>query len=218
MNEVVIRTLNQLYRKQLLLLSDDSINDEITLQLAKDSEQCSHVKAKCCSGGKKGTDKLSTEIMQNNLCNILHAFHHILSCRECDEKDIFASLRCGTHDCGCQVPSEDDLFKTIVSNEDGAGVRVSEISQTRIIKSNTYCSEEAYPFQENPINDSEINNVPTHAHALDCLDIAMRWLERQEECNSQTLLALKHLRDLAATKKYSELKLKSIVDFVKKQM
>lgn len=214
MNEVVIKTLNHLYRKQLLLLSDDTVNDEKALAIAKNPEECCQMKPQCCNIGRKSRNKLykrskTKEVMENRLCTFLHALHHISSCRDCDEKNLFSSLRCGTHDCGCQVPSEEDMIESIGSKNDDIGIQVSEFGQTP--KDN----------EQREIDENELlhnSDVPTHAHALDCLETAMRWLERQDECNSQTLLVLKHLRDLAATKKYSELKLKSIVDFFKKQM
>ena len=54
---------------------------------------------------------------------------------------------------------------------------------------------------------------PTHSEAFKCLDIAMKWFESQEECNSGQLMCLKSIRDLAASKRKTSFKQQSITDF-----
>ena len=72
--------------------------------------------------------------------------------------------------------------------------------------------------QENEEESPEGRNIgPTHSEAFQCLDVAMKWFECQEECNSRQLMYLKSIRDLAASKRSATLKQKSIIEFLIKK-
>ena len=53
-------------------------------------------------------------------------------------------------------------------------------------------------------NDSiasvESENEPTLSEAFTCFDTALKWMERQPECDHVQLLSIKRLRNLAARK------------------
>ena len=53
------------------------------------------------------------------------------------------------------------------------------------------------------------NKGPKHSKAFDAFETAMAWCERQSKCCSTQLLLLKKLRDLAATKRVTNLKQKN---------
>ena len=60
---------------------------------------------------------------------------------------------------------------------------------------------------EEECDESEIKG-PTHSEAFDAFETAMAWCEQQNECCSTQLLFLKKMKDLAATKRVTNLKQK----------
>lgn len=212
--EVVIRTLNHFYKKRLLLLEDEATSDDdVALTFYKNPENCIHsqgdseipLKQKQLLGDTKAV------MENNNLCKLLRALHSMADC-DCDTSCKCNNNSTSTQDCACQAPSTEDekasSCKSFPSRNESSGVNHDEVG---------------FVAQTTPVNESEDNPSsevvnPSHAYVLSCIEMVMRWLERQPECNSQTLLVLKHLHDLAATKKYAELKLKSIVSFFERQM
>lgn len=66
--------------------------------------------------------------------------------------------------------------------------------------------------------DMKENDEPTPSHSGDfnCLEIAMKWYEKQDECNFAQLLTLKRLLDISAGTQVSSAKQTSLLDFFKK--
>ena len=54
---------------------------------------------------------------------------------------------------------------------------------------------------------------PTHTEAFDAFETAMAWCKKQNECCSTQPLFLKRMRDLAATKRVTNLKQKKMSDY-----
>lgn len=67
------------------------------------------------------------------------------------------------------------------------------------------------------LDDDELEDKkgPTHSEAYNALNVALEWAERQDECNPMLLLQVKRLRDLAARKRTTATKQKTIKDFFK---
>jgi hypothetical protein len=65
----------------------------------------------------------------------------------------------------------------------------------------------------NPIANDE--PIPYHSEAFNCLEIAMKWYEMQDECKAALLPTLKRLRDLPAEKRVSSARQTSLLDFWK---
>lgn len=55
--------------------------------------------------------------------------------------------------------------------------------------------------------------VPSHAEAFEALDVAFKWLERQDESDPIQLLQLKRIRDLAAMKRCDSLRQRLITSY-----
>ena len=55
-------------------------------------------------------------------------------------------------------------------------------------------------------DDCEESDIPSAIEVKDMLDKCLVWYERQEESTSTSLLLLKRIRDLAANKRYTNLK------------
>ncbi|XP_054281171.1 jerky protein homolog-like [Macrosteles quadrilineatus] len=107
---------------------------------------------------------------------------------DCDQDNIQEWLECDVDDPGYEVMTDDEIIAHVQENGDDD-------------------EEEDYDI------DLPNENGPSHDEAFHCLETAMLWLEQQEECDSVQLLSLKRLRDLAAKKRVSGLKQKSILDF-----
>jgi hypothetical protein len=63
--------------------------------------------------------------------------------------------------------------------------------------------------------DEEEQNVPSYRDALQALDLAIAWMERQHKCDPLQLLQAKRIRNLPARKCTSATKQKTIIDFIK---
>lgn len=110
---------------------------------------------------------------------------------ECDNANIDDWLNCDIDDPGYQILSDEEIVQQIKDDNQEVGE------------------------EEEDGEDTEVEgDVPTHDEAFTCLQKAMKWLERQAECDTIQLLSLKRLRDLAAKKRVSSsLKQKKICDF-----
>ena len=104
----------------------------------------------------------------------------------------------------------DDISEWMTIDNDHAGHQL--LSDEEII------SEVSKTNEDEVIEDEQVNEdtsgIPTSGEAHDMLDKCLLWYERQEECNSTSLLLLKNIRDLAATKRYSNLKQLTLQSFV----
>jgi len=64
--------------------------------------------------------------------------------------------------------------------------------------------------------DKEEQNVPSHRIAIQVLDLAIAWMEQQQQqCDPTQLHQVKRIRNLAARKHTSATKQKTIIDFIK---
>lgn len=202
--EVIIRTLKHFYKKQLLLLASDETTSEDDAALnffQSRSENSSRSQGDSTEAPLQQKQLLirdSTQVMENNLCKLLRALHSMSDCN-CD-----SSWKCSsTLDCACQAA---------LSTEEEKDSSCKSYPNT-----NDSTHPEGIISESEDNRSSEIVNL-SHANVLNCIETVMQWLEKQEECNSQTLLVLKNIHELAATKKYAELKLKAIVSFFEKQL
>ena len=89
----------------------------------------------------------------------------------------------------------DDISEWMTIENDHAGHHL--LSDEEII------SEVSKTNEDEVIEDEQVNeDTRTSGEAHDMLDKCLLCYERQEECNSTSLLLLKNIRDLAATKRY----------------
>lgn len=108
---------------------------------------------------------------------------------ECDQENIQDWLECDADDPGYQVLTDDEIIDSVIDDQEP-------------------CNDE-----EEPSGDDRAEKGPSSEEAFHCLETAMKWLEQQEECDTVQLLSLKRVRDLAAKKRVSGLKQKTILDF-----
>ncbi|KFD56728.1 hypothetical protein M514_02405 [Trichuris suis] len=73
-------------------------------------------------------------------------------------------------------------------------------------------SDEEEKFYEDEILEAL---CPSREIAFQCLEVTLRWLKRQEDCDSNRMSCLKSVYDLAANKRGTVLKQTSITDFFK---
>ena len=60
----------------------------------------------------------------------------------------------------------------------------------------------------------EIEGVPSSGEVKDMLDKCITWYERQDECTSTSLLLIKRVRNLAAAKRFANLKQLTLDSFL----
>ena len=97
------------------------------------------------------------------------------------------------------VESNDQGYQ-LLSDED----IVRKVSQT----DNTEVTEEESG------DESEEVRVPSSGEVKDMLDKCLLWYERQDECTATSLLLLKRVRDLAASKRFANLKQLTLDSFL----
>ena len=69
-----------------------------------------------------------------------------------------------------------------------------------------HVTQQDEPAKEDEEDDCEESDIPSAIEVKDMLDKCLVWYERQEESTSTSLLLLKLIRDLAANKRYTNLK------------
>ncbi|XP_023214516.1 jerky protein homolog-like [Centruroides sculpturatus] len=127
---------------------------------------------------------------------------------ECDEENIQDWLKCDVDDRGYQVFSDDEIVASIIDNQQEPSDDEEEPSDDE---------EEPSDDEEEPCDNDHAEKCPSSEEAFHCLETAIKWLEQQEECDAvQLLLSLKRVRDLAARKRDSATKQKTILDFYPK--
>ena len=135
---------------------------------------------------------ISNNAVESEIGDITKAVSQISICRECDEEDVTEWLNCDGNDPGFQILNDEEILQEISASDE--------------------------QNQENEEESPEGRNIgPTNSEAFQCLDVAMKWFECQEECNSRQLMYLKSIRDLAASKRSATLKQKSIIEFLIKK-
>ena len=80
------------------------------------------------------------------------------------------------------------------------------LSDEDIIRHVTETDQATQENDDDEEEDEVIQNVPKAGEVKDMLDKCLLWYERQNECTSTSLLLLKQLGDLAAAKRYANLK------------
>jgi len=64
-------------------------------------------------------------------------------------------------------------------------------------------------------DEDQVSGIPTPGEVQDIIDKCLLWYKRQEEPTSTALLLLKQISDLAATKRYPNLKQLTLHSFLK---
>lgn len=107
------------------------------------------------------------------------------------DDNIRSWLDSDSNDPGYQLLSDEDIISSITSPTQD--------------KNEDTCEEEE--------GDTDIHEVPTCGAVTDMLDKCMVWYEQQNESTALSLLLLKKIRDLAATKRYSNMKRLTLFSF-----
>lgn len=105
-------------------------------------------------------------------------------------EDVNEWVNVESNDQGYQLLSDEDI--------------VRKVSQT----DNTEVTEEESG------DESEEVRVPSSGEVKDMLDKCLLWYERQDECTATSLLLLKRVRDLAASKRFANLKQLTLDSFL----
>lgn len=212
MDQSVIETLKKLYRKQLMrrLLLGDTNDEETIFSTYKkiDLKDCCYMLVEAWNGVKSCTlhkswnkllkpskDEIETPEHDNEVpSEILDKMSDISVFADCDKNNVNEWLHVDNDDPGFQLMTDDEIVEKLLRGEDFT--------------------------EDSDANDGpeEDDSGPSHAEAFQALDLAFRWLERQEESESTQLLQLKRIRDLAAMKRKSTLKQTSIKTFFKPQL
>ena len=98
-------------------------------------------------------------------------------------------------------------------NEDSSDPGYQLLSDEDIIEQVTVpdlATEEEEEEEEDP---AVVEYVPTSGEVSDMLDKCLLWYERQQESTPTSALLLKKIRDLAASKRYANLKQRTIQSF-----
>ena len=108
--------------------------------------------------------------------------------------------------------TDNDISSWLDSDSSDPGYQL--LSDEDIISSITSPSQDEDTYEEEE-GDTDTNEVPTCGAVADMLDLCMVWYEQQKESTAPSLLLLKKIRDLAATKRYSNLKQLTLFSFTK---
>ncbi|XP_053969096.1 jerky protein homolog-like [Anastrepha ludens] len=223
MDQGIIECLKRLYKKQLLrklLLADE--NEEGTLIYHKNIniKDCCYMVADAWSSVKAITlkrawnkingistqqqiqeEKENAELKNNEESdkdtdsmsteNLQNMITKVPGCSECNVEDIEDWLHSDSIDPGFQLLSDDEIIQST--------------------------KEESYPVDSEDDNDStfELEAGPSASEAFACFETALNWMERQSECDHVDLLVVKRLKDLAAKKRVSSLKQRTLTEMFK---
>lgn len=216
MDQGVIETFKRLYRKELLrrllLNGDEDEESVITLFKKINLKDSAYMAAEAWNSVsavtlKKAWNKILSDIETEendspSQSEMVIEIQEIPGFEDVDTEDMAAWLQSDEDDPGYQILQDHEIIETFTQqNKD----------------------EEDEEREEDDDNDTPTSSEvaeglkgPSHDVAMECLETAMRWYENQEECDKMQLLNLKRLRDLAAKKRITGLKQKSILDFFNK--
>ncbi|CAH0729636.1 unnamed protein product, partial [Brenthis ino] len=209
MDQSIIETLKRLYRKQFLrrLLSVDEDNVQVVLSFLKQmslKECCYMVVNAWDLIERKTLEKAWNRILKREneysitnsddsiLVDINELMSNIQICKECDADDMKEWLTCDSNDQGFQIMSDDEIVENML--------QVNE-------------QQEMQDETEKNV-DVENDAGPSHAEAFQALEIALKWYEKQTECDTVSLLQLKRIRDVAAIKRKSGLRQMTITKYL----
>lgn len=116
----------------------------------------------------------------------------IPGCTEVSSEDVGEWMACDTSDPGFQILNDDEI---VVSVREDVEVEVEEELSA----------------------DVEVDAGPSASEAFAGLETALKWMERQPECDHLQLLTVKRMRDLAARKRLKTAKQLTLTEMFKKQ-
>ncbi|CAB3232818.1 unnamed protein product [Arctia plantaginis] len=116
----------------------------------------------------------------------------IPGCTEVSAEDVGEWMACDTSDLGFQILNDDEI---VVSVREDVEVEVEEELSA----------------------DVEVDAGPSASEAFAGLETALKWMERQPECDHLQLLTVKRMRDLAAGKRLKTAKQLTLTEMFKKQ-
>ena len=108
----------------------------------------------------------------------------------CADEDMNDWLNCDRDDPGYDIMTDDETVDNLRSKEVTANENEGDV-------------------------DEEQQNFPSYRDALQALDLAIAWMERQQKCDPMQMLQVKLIRNLAARKLTWATKQDSIIDFIK---
>ena len=212
MDQGVIEKLKRLYRKQVLrrlLLVENESNDNVvnfskTINL-KDA----------CFMLADALDSLTKQNVMNAWKKLWPIAEELQQQQELGEKEqIEEKKQSQTFDeitkiaarlPGFEQCDENDLHRWLEKDIGDPGFQI--LTDEEIVGSVLAETNDEVLTDEEECDESEIKG-PTHSEAFDAFETAMAWCEQQNECCSTQLLFLKKMKDLAATKRVTNLKQK----------
>ncbi|XP_044763923.1 jerky protein homolog-like [Coccinella septempunctata] len=208
MDQSVIETMKRHYRRQLLrkLLIEGAEDEELVFENhskinLKDScymvaEAWSLVTAVTLRQSEEnekqeyGEDDDDEDAL--SLEEIRKMIVKIPGCTEVSAEDVGEWMACDTSDPGFQILNDDEI---VVSVREDVEVEVEEELSA----------------------DVEVDAGPSASEAFAGLETALKWMERQPECDHLQLLTVKRMRDLAARKRLKTAKQLTLTEMFKKQ-
>lgn len=224
MDQSVIETMKRCYRKQLLrkLLVEGEDEEGVLVNHKKlNLKDCAYMVAEAWSLVKAATlrrawnklkgisteeekekEKKEKEAQENkkvdtrdeddlSLEELRNIILKIPGCSEVSAEDVGEWVACDSSDLGFQILNDDELIESvteeIVEEEDDLNVEV------------------------------ETDTGPSASEALAGLETALKWMERQPECDHIQLLTVKQMRDLAARKRMTSVKQLTLTEAFRKQ-
>lgn len=137
---------------------------------------------------REETEEDEDDLSLEELRNILL---EIPGCSEVSAEDVGEWMLCDSSDPGFQILNDDELIESVreesVEEEDDLNVEV------------------------------EADTGPSASEAFAGLDTALKWMERQPECDHMQLLTVKRMRDLAARKRVKTVKQLTLTEMFSKQ-
>ncbi|CAG4987941.1 unnamed protein product [Parnassius apollo] len=116
-------------------------------------------------------------------------------CQDYDEDDMKEWITCDSNDQGFQIMSDDKIVENIL--------QINE-------------QQEMQEDQTEENIDMENDAGPSHDEALQALETALKWFQKQTESDTVSLLQLKRIRDIAAIKRKSGLRQMTITKYFKR--
>ncbi|KAG8245417.1 hypothetical protein J6590_108198 [Homalodisca vitripennis] len=211
MDQGVIEKLKRMYKKQVLrrlLLAD--ANEESVVQFAKklNVKDCSYMIADSWSTMKESN-------LKNAWNKILEKTRENIEPKVTDQEDVDEFLELYGEIPGfseCDIQDTEDWLT--MDNDPGFQILNDEEIVSLVLAEDT--TQHDSDEDCNTDTAESTKNRPSHEEAFSAFNTAMSWLEKQEESCPTQLLLLKRLRDLAAKKRSSSLKQKTIKDYFTK--
>ncbi|XP_050536842.1 jerky protein homolog-like [Daktulosphaira vitifoliae] len=216
MDQSVIETMKRHYRRQLLrkLLIEGTEDEELVLANHSkiNLKDCCYMVAEAWSlvtavTLRRAWNKLKGLPSEKNkeengededdedalpLEEIRKMIVKIPGCTEVSAEDVGEWMACDTSDPGFQILNDDEIVESV---REDVEVEVEEELSL----------------------DVEVDAGPSASEAFAGLETALKWMERQPECDHLQLLTVKRMRDLAARKRMKTAKQLTLTEMFKKQ-